>query len=64
MDGTSLGTVSIREIPVAPGAHVVRILHPDFKPLQRKVTVEAGATERVVIDLAEKGIRRPRGSSN
>jgi hypothetical protein len=58
IDGTPLGLVSRREVPVGPGAHTVRIEHPDYRPLQRRVTVREGETESLVIDLAEKGIRR------
>jgi serine/threonine protein kinase len=64
VDGVSLGTISIREMPLSAGAHVVRILHPDFKPLQRKIAIQPGATERVVLDLAEKAIRKSRNSPN
>jgi serine/threonine-protein kinase len=62
VDGASLGTVSLRELSLAAGAHAVRIVHPDYKPLQRKVTIEVGLTERLVVDLGEKGIPRPRSS--
>lgn len=58
VDGASLGTLSLRELPLVPGTYVVRILHPDYKPLQRKVTVQAGRTERFVLDLTEKGVRK------
>ncbi len=58
VDATELGTLSVREIALAPGPHVVRILHPDYEPLQRKVTIRAGERAELVIDLSEKGIRR------
>jgi serine/threonine-protein kinase len=60
VDGTSLGMVSRREVPLAPGTHTVRIEHPDYQPLQRRVAIREGDTEPLVIDLAEKGIRRNR----
>jgi eukaryotic-like serine/threonine-protein kinase len=63
VDGTTLGTVSLREVPLAPGPHAVRVLHPDYKPLQRKVVIDAGRTERLVLDLGEKGIPR-RGAAS
>ena len=61
IDDASLGIVSIREVSLAAGPHAVRILHADFKPLQRKVTIQPGLTERLVLDLSQKAIRRPTG---
>jgi hypothetical protein len=58
IDGTSLGLVSRRELPLSPGTHTVRVEHPEYQPLQRRVTVREDVTESLVIDLAEKGIRR------
>jgi hypothetical protein len=58
IDGASLGSVSRREVALTPGRHVVRILHRDYLPLQRKVTINSGIETRLVLDLAEKGIRR------
>jgi len=56
LDGVSLGTFSLREIPLDAGGHTLRILHPDYEPLQRKVQIRAGENQRLVLDLAEKGI--------
>jgi hypothetical protein len=58
IDGKLLGLLSRREVALAPGPHTVRIEHPEYRPLQRRVTVREGETEALVIDLAEKGIRR------
>jgi hypothetical protein len=58
IDGRPLGLLSRRDVDLAPGAHTVRIEHPDYRPLQRRVTVREGGTESLVLDLAEKGIRR------
>ena len=60
IDGASLGLVSRRELPLSFGTHTVRVEHPDYQPLQRRVTIREGAPESLVIDLAEKGIRRIR----
>jgi hypothetical protein len=60
IDGASIGVVSLREIPLSAGAHVVRVLHPDYEPLQRKLTIRPGLTEKLVLDLSEKGIRKTR----
>ncbi len=60
LDGASLGSVSLKELSLSPGRHVVRVLHPDYEPLQRVVTVRAGIDTPLVIDLREKGIRKKR----
>ena len=60
LDGESIGVVSLREIPLSAGPHAVRILHPDYEPLQRKLTILAGVTQKLVLDLSEKGIRKTR----
>jgi hypothetical protein len=58
LDGSSLGVLASRQVPVTPGVHVVRVLHPDYEPLQRKITVREAVEAKLVLDLAEKGIRR------
>jgi hypothetical protein len=46
---------------LSAGRHSLRILHPDYEPLPRVVTIEPGSTLHLVLDLPEKGIpRRPR----
>lgn len=57
IDGTSIGWVSKLELPLAAGPHTVRVLHPDYKPLQRKLNILAGVATPLVLDLSEKGIR-------
>jgi serine/threonine-protein kinase len=58
LDGRSLGVLASRQVRLAPGAHFVRVLHPDYEPLQRRITVREGVEAKLVLDLAEKGIRR------
>ena len=58
VDGTALGRISSRDIPLAPGDHRVRLLHPDYLPVHRKVTVQAGGVAPLVVELAEKGVRK------
>jgi serine/threonine-protein kinase len=60
VDGRLVGTVSTQAIDLAPGPHTVRVLHPDYKPLQRIVTIPPGGTFDLALDLAEKGIRLER----
>jgi hypothetical protein len=58
IDGVSVGSLSLREIALAAGPHTVRVQHPDYLPLNRKVTIQAGAVSELLLDLAEKGVRR------
>jgi serine/threonine protein kinase len=58
VDGTPLGRVSLRELRLPEGLHTIRVLHPDYEPLQRKVTLLSGVSSKLVLDLAEKGIRK------
>jgi hypothetical protein len=60
VDEETIGLVSARELALSPGQHLVKVLHPDYEPLQRKVTIRQGSTTALVLDLAEKGIRRAR----
>ncbi|MET0556169.1 MAG: protein kinase [Vicinamibacteria bacterium] len=55
---SALGTISTRELRLAPGEYQVRIVHPDYQPLQRKMTVRIGTTSELVIDLSDKGVRK------
>jgi serine/threonine-protein kinase len=58
IDGRSIGKVSNQELALPVGPHAVLILHPDYKPLPRKITIQSGVSTRVVVDLNEKGIRK------
>jgi serine/threonine-protein kinase len=60
IDGASIGLVSLKEISLSAGPHVVRLLHPDYEPLQRKLTIRPGVAQKLVLDLSEKGIRKAR----
>jgi eukaryotic-like serine/threonine-protein kinase len=55
---SALGTISTRELRLAPGEYQVRIVHPDYQPLQRKMTVRVGTTSELVIDLSDKGVKK------
>jgi len=37
---------------------VVRLTHPDFKPLQRKVTLKPGQTTKLELDLTWEAVPR------
>jgi serine/threonine-protein kinase len=54
IDGMKVGTTPFRPIPLAPGAHTVLLVHPDYKPVERRVVVRAGETVRLDVDLARE----------
>lgn len=58
IDGRAIGEVTSHTETVSPGRHVVLIEHPDYQPLQRYVSVDAGGGTTIEINLAEKGRRR------
>jgi hypothetical protein len=45
-------------VSLPPGAHDVVLTHPDFQPYPRKVTIQAGATYVLQVDLRELGVRK------
>jgi serine/threonine-protein kinase len=60
IDGTPLGTMTLRTIPILAGTHVIRLRHADFEPLERTVEVKAGAVTRLTIDLGQQAVRKGR----
>jgi hypothetical protein len=58
IDGRSMGETPVAPLDLAPGVHTARLEHPDFQPLVRKVTVVAGETVRLQVDLAQDGVAR------
>jgi hypothetical protein len=60
IDGTRVGTTPLRPLPLGPGSHTVQLTHPDYKVVNRKVTIRAGETTRIEIDLAWEAVpKRP-----
>ena len=61
VDGASVGQTPLRPLALATGIHSVLLSHPDFQPYPRRVTIRAGETFRLHVDLASDGVRkRPR----
>jgi serine/threonine-protein kinase len=58
IDGVVVGTTPMGAVPLSPGRHTVRLIHPDYQPLQRVVTVRAGETTPLTIDLPLDGVRK------
>jgi hypothetical protein len=56
VDGNPV-TGALRKIPLDAGRHVVRFEHPDYRPIQRVVTIRAGEVTALEIDFAEDGVK-------
>jgi hypothetical protein len=61
VDGHVRGQTPLADVELPPGTHVVRLTHPDYWPLVRRVAVEAGGQSRVEVDLAWDAVPRGRG---
>jgi serine/threonine-protein kinase len=58
VDGVPRGQTPLGRIPLPPGPHAVLLTHPDYQPYPRRVTIHAGETARLTVDLAADGVRR------
>ncbi len=58
IDGVAVGRVSSSKLPLKVGSHTVVLSHPEYQPLQRRVTVVPGETVRLIVDLSEEAIRK------
>ena len=58
VDGKSVGTTPLGALTLSAGPHTFRLVHPDFQPLQRKLTVRAGESAKLTVDLTLDGIPR------
>jgi hypothetical protein len=56
VDGRRLDAGPIGTISLEPGKHVVRFEHPDYQTVQRKVTIRAGETVELIVDLPEEAL--------
>ena len=57
VDGVSLGTTPLAPVTLPPGTYTARVVHPDFRPFVRKVTIRPGETTPLNVDLRQDGIR-------
>jgi len=53
-----VGQTPLKAIPLPPGPHAVLLIHPDYQPFPRRVTIRSGETFRLVVDLPVDGVRR------
>jgi hypothetical protein len=59
VDEAPVGTTPVKPIELAPGTHLVRLVHPGFRPLIRKVVIEPGETTKLEIDLTWEAVPLP-----
>ena len=48
-----------QEVPVPAGLHRVRIVHPDYQDLVRRIRIEPDKTATLSLSLPERGVRKP-----
>jgi hypothetical protein len=59
VDGEKIGTTPLEApLELSVGKHALGLEHPDYFPLNREVTVQAGETTRVEIDLTWEGFKK------
>jgi serine/threonine protein kinase len=58
IDAVPVGQTPLAGITLQVGPHVVLLTHPDYQSYTRRVTIRAGETSRLVIDLSTEGVRR------
>jgi serine/threonine-protein kinase len=60
IEGRGTGKAPLEDLPLDPGVHLVTLSHADYWPLVRKVSIEAGKTARLDVDLSWEGVLRSR----
>lgn len=64
IDGRDYGSSPIAPVPLSVGVHTVRLTHPDYQPVQRKIAVSSTKTVKIFVDLELIGILVAASSSN
>ena len=59
IDDAAFGRITSDKVPLDAGPHWVRVRHPEYR-YSRKITILAGETFKLVVDLPEDGIAQPR----
>jgi eukaryotic-like serine/threonine-protein kinase len=57
VDDVPVGTTPLAPVPLRPGRYTARLVHPDFQPYLRVVTIRPGQTTPLRVDLRLDGIR-------
>jgi hypothetical protein len=48
----NVGTTPLRPVTLTAGVHQVRLAHPDYQAVQRKVMIRPGETTRLEVDFS------------
>jgi len=56
VDGRSVGTTPLGSVTLPAGTHLVRLTHPEFRPLQRRIAIQPGETTSLRVDLTLDGV--------
>jgi hypothetical protein len=55
VDGTKVGiSPPLKPLSLLPGAHAIKLSHPDYIPFRRKVTIRSGETTKLQVDLTKE----------
>lgn len=60
IDGRPAGRSPLSGVPLDAGSRVLKITHPDYWPLTRRVAVEAGRGVRLDVDLSWEAVPKAR----
>jgi serine/threonine-protein kinase len=55
IDGTPHGETPFDRIPLPSGPHVVQLRHPRYGLVEKRITIEPGRTEKIVVDMSVEG---------
>jgi hypothetical protein len=58
VDGTVAGTTPLAPLELAAGWHVVRLVHPEYRALEKRVEIRPGEVARIAVDLAQDSLRK------
>jgi tetratricopeptide (TPR) repeat protein len=60
VDGRDVGKAPLAGLEVDAGNRVLKLVHPDYWPVTRRVSVERGKAVRLDVDLSWEGVLRSR----
>jgi len=51
VDGKAAGTTPFAPLALSPGPHTLRLAHPSYQTLTKRVTIQSGETTLLKVDL-------------
>ena len=63
IDGRDVGKTPIASLELDAGNRLLRLIHPDYWPVMRRVSVERGKALRLDVDLSWEGLLRARSKT-